>query len=195
MAELKHELRKDEILQAAESVVHHFGYAKTTMEDIARALRKGKSFLYHYFANKEQIFVDLLHREIAELRGEFMRAVEAEQTPEGKLRAYILTRTRMFREKLNRHMSFVQETTERLELLMKIHEAYDADEISIISEILAEGVTAGRFVIADIAATATALVHVLKGFEYPFTPAVETADIVEKMDRSLGILFYGIVPR
>ena len=195
MPEMKFESQKSQILTAAESVVHRFGYAKTTMTDIARALRKGKSSLYHYFTSKEQIFVELLHKEIAELREEFLKAVQAETTPEGKIRAYILTRTRMFREKLNQHLSFMEETPERFELLTRIHAEYDADEVAIISEILEAGVAAGRFVIDDVPATATAVVHVLKGFELPFIPANSAAELEAKLDRTLRILFYGIIPR
>jgi AcrR family transcriptional regulator len=195
VSELTRAVQKDQILHAAEAVVHHFGFAKTTMNDIAKALRKGKSSLYHYFQSKEQIFVELLHKEIADLRGEFLRVVEAEPTPERKIRAYILTRMQLFQQKMNQHMSFMQETSERYELLMKIHEAYDPDEIRIISAILEAGVADGLFVIDDIPATSTAIVFALKGFEYPFTRIADAAEIVKKLDRTLSILFYGIVPR
>jgi AcrR family transcriptional regulator len=195
MSENTREMQRDHILQAAETVVHTFGFAKTTMNDIAKALRKGKSSLYHYFSSKEQIFVALLHKEIADLKGQFLKVIEAEPTPERKIRAYILTRMQMFHDKLNKHMSFIQETSERYELLMKIHEEYDPEEIRIISGILEGGAAEGMFVLDDIPATATAIVSALKGFEYPFTPTGAPAEIGEKLDRTLKILFYGIVPR
>ncbi len=195
MSGITREVQKGQILQAAETVVHHFGFAKTTMSDIAKAMRKGKSSLYHYFTSKEQIFVALLHKEIADLKDEFLRVVEAEPTPELKIRAYILTRMRMFHDKMNQHMSFMEETSERYDLLMRIHEVYDPDEIKIISGILAQGVRDGRFVIDDIPATSTAIVFALKAFEYPFTRSVDEAEIEGKLDRTLNILFYGIVPR
>ncbi|MFW6389223.1 MAG: TetR/AcrR family transcriptional regulator, partial [Marinilabiliaceae bacterium] len=44
------------ILKSARELFAKFGYRKTTMEDIAQALRKGKSSLYYYFKNKEEIF-------------------------------------------------------------------------------------------------------------------------------------------
>ena len=165
------------------------------MNDIAKALRKGKSSLYHYFTSKEQIFVALLHKEIADLKVEFLRAVEAEPTPERKIRAYILTRMKMFHSKMNQHMSFMQETSERYELLMKFHEAYDPDEIRMISDILEKGVANDFFVIDDIPATAAAIVYALKAFEYPFTRTQSEAEIEQKLDLTLKILFHGIMPR
>jgi len=187
--------RKNQILNAAESVFHQFGLAKTTMQDIARTLRKGKSSLYHYFASKEEIIVGMLHKEIAELKAEFLKAIEAEATPERKIRAYILTRMRMFQRKMNQHTAYVGQTSEREELLRRLHALYDPDEIRIISGLLQEGVDGGRFAIDDVPATAEAMVYSLKAFEHPFTQAMEEAGIERMLDFTLKILFYGIVPR
>ena len=44
------------ILEAAQGLFSKFGYKKTTMEDIAQELHKGKSSLYYYFKNKEENF-------------------------------------------------------------------------------------------------------------------------------------------
>jgi AcrR family transcriptional regulator len=189
------ETRKSQILNTAEAVFHHFGFAKTTMQDIARALQKGKSSLYHYFASKDEIIVELLHKEIAELKAEFFKAIDAEATPERKIRAYILTRMKMFQQKMSQHMSYIEQTSEREELLRRIHAIYDPDEIRIISGLLQEGVAGGRFAIDDIPATAEAMVYSLKAFEHPFTQAMDEAGIERMLDFTLQILFYGIVPR
>jgi AcrR family transcriptional regulator len=195
MMKKRHETQRGQILEAAESVVRSFGYAKTTMADIARAMRRGKSSLYHYFPSKEQIFVELLRKEIEDLKGEFLKAMEAESTPRDKIRAYVLTRTRMFRQKLEQHMAYVRETPERYDLLMKLHLAYDADEIRIVSEILADGAARGAFAVDDAATTAAAIVHVLKGFEYPYIQGAGEAELEEKLNCALRILFQGIEPR
>ncbi len=90
--------QKQSVVQAAAVVIQQFGFEKTTMGDIAKALNMGKSSLYHYFTSKEDIFLEVFKTEVAELRGEFLKAIEAEPTPEGKIRAYILKRTEMFRQ-------------------------------------------------------------------------------------------------
>jgi AcrR family transcriptional regulator len=189
------ETQKSQILNAAETVFHHFGFAKTSMRDIARALRKGKSSLYHYFTSKDEIIVELLHKEIAELKAEFFKAIDAEATPERKIRAYILTRMKMFQRKMNQHMTYVEQTSEREDLLRRIHAIYDPDEIRIISGLLQEGVNEGRFAVTDVPATSEAMVYALKAFEYPFTEAMDEAGIERMLDFTLRILFYGIVPR
>jgi AcrR family transcriptional regulator len=195
MAETTYEIERGRIVQASEKVIHHFGFEKTTMNDIAKAIRKGKSSLYHYFTSKEQIFVAVLHKEVADLKDEFLKVIDSEPTPEGKIRAYILTRMQIFRSKLNRHMAFIEATAERYELLMRMHEEYDPEEIRIISAILQDGVERGAFAIDDIEATAAALVSALKSFEYPFDRAVDGTATEKTVDSMLKMLFYGIVPR
>ena len=123
-----YEDQKASVVQAAALVIKQFGFGKTTMNDIAQALHLGKSSLYHYFQSKEDIFVEVFKTKVAELRGEFLKAIDAEPTPEGKIRAYILKRTEMLRRKLTEHMEVVEDTPERYDLLLRIHEIFDEEE-------------------------------------------------------------------
>jgi len=187
--------QKRSVVQAAMAVIHQFGFGKTTMGDIANALKMGKSSLYHYFTRKEDIFLEVFRTEVDELRAEFLKAIDAEATPEGKLRAYILTRTDMFHRKLNQHLEFVEATRERYDLLLKIHEMFDADEVAIISGILKKGVAEGRFSIRDIPMTSTAVVTAFRAFEYPFSANLQPVDMEKNMDSLLEVLFNGILKR
>ncbi len=187
--------QKLSVVQAASAVIQQFGFEKTTMGDIAKALHMGKSSLYHYFTSKEDIFLEVFRNEVAELREEFLKAIDAEPTPEGKIRAYILKRTEMFHRKLNQHLEFVEATRERYDLLLKIHQMFDSDEIRIISEILQQGVAEGRFSIRDIPTTATAIVTAFRAFEYPFSAAQQQTEIEKNLDSLLEVLFNGLLKR
>jgi len=190
-----YEDQKASVVQAAAQVIQQFGFEKTTMDDIARALRMGKSSLYHYFTSKEDIFLEVFKNEVAELRDEFLKAIEAERTPEGKIRAYILKRTEMYRRKVNQHMEFIEATTERYELLLRIHEMFDPDEIRIISGILEEGVAQGRFSIPDVPMTATVMVTAFRAFEYPISSAIQPAETEKTLDSLLDVVFRGLLRR
>lgn len=186
---------KASVVQAAAVVIQQFGFAKTTMSDIANALHMGKSSLYHYFTSKEDIFLEVFRNEVAGLRGEFMKAIDAEPTPEGKLRAYISTRTEIYRQKLKQHMEFIEATSERYDLLLRIHEMFDQDEIRIISGILEQGNAEGKFSARDVQAAATALVIAFRAFEYPFSSGLQTSELEKHMDSLLDILFHGLMKR
>ncbi|HET6451425.1 MAG TPA: TetR/AcrR family transcriptional regulator [Spirochaetia bacterium] len=187
--------QKASVVQAAVKVIQQFGFGKTTMSDIAKALRMGKSSLYHYFTSKEDIFLEVFKTEVGELREEFLKAIEAEPTPEGKLRAYILKRTEIYRRKVNQHLAFMEATTERYELLLRIHQMFDPDEVRIISQILQQGVTEGRFAIQDIPVTATVMVTAFRAFEYPLSATPQPYDTEQTLDSLLGVVFNGLLKR
>jgi AcrR family transcriptional regulator len=195
MRDKTYEEQKTSVVQAAAGVIRQFGFEKTTMGDIAKALHMGKSSLYHYFSNKEDIFLEVFKTEVEELRDEFLRAIDAEGTPEAKFRAYILTRTEMFRRKLNQHMEFIEATSERYELLLRIHQMFDQDEIRIISGILEQGVAEGRFSLPDVHTTAVVIVTAFRAFEYPFSLSATSSEIERDLDSLLEVVFKGILRR
>src|ERR1700681_2045142 len=52
----KEDLVLQEIIGGARALFEKFGLKKTTMEDIAKEIGKGKSSLYYYFPSKYEIF-------------------------------------------------------------------------------------------------------------------------------------------
>ena len=195
MRDKTYEEQKMSVVQAAAQVIQQFGFGKTNMGDVAKALHMSKSSLYYYFTSKEDIFLEVFKNEVEQLRGEFLSAVEAEPTPERKFRAYILKRTEMFRRKLNQHMEFVEATFERYEFLLKIHQMFDPEEIRIISGILEQGVAEGRFSIPDIHTVAVVIVTTFRAFEYPFPPSSTPSETEKELDSLLELVFKGIMRR
>lgn len=57
-----HDMRRDEILNAAAACFARQSYPATSMNDIAAACGTSKARLYHYYESKEAILFDLLDR-------------------------------------------------------------------------------------------------------------------------------------
>jgi len=68
MGETKDILVKNEIINCAQGLFKQFGLKKTTMDEIAAACGKAKSTLYHYFKSKEEVFDEVLEKEMKSLR-------------------------------------------------------------------------------------------------------------------------------
>jgi AcrR family transcriptional regulator len=49
--------KKTLILEAADNLLHRFGYSKTSLDDIAKEAGLGKGTIYYYFESKEEIFI------------------------------------------------------------------------------------------------------------------------------------------
>jgi AcrR family transcriptional regulator len=69
------------VLEAASALIVHFGFDKTTMEDIARKVGMSKSALYLIWASKDQLLSALLAYEMKRLLADFLERMQAD--PDG----------------------------------------------------------------------------------------------------------------
>ena len=60
--------REERILTAAAELFVHYGYDKTTVDDIARAAGVSKGTIYLHFAGKDDLLEGLVVREMMPLR-------------------------------------------------------------------------------------------------------------------------------
>jgi AcrR family transcriptional regulator len=183
------------IIDAGRDIFARYGYKKTTMDDIAKAARKGKSSLYHYFKSKEDVFGAVVEKEANELKAELLRAIKAEITPQEKLRAYVITRMEAFQRFANLYCAFRDEYPESDNFINGFREQYDQFESGLYKEILREGVSRDVFEIHDLDLTAYAMVIAAKGLEYHWAMEKNRQIIKRNIDSLLEIFFNGIMKR
>ncbi|KAA9004801.1 TetR/AcrR family transcriptional regulator [Paenibacillus spiritus] len=71
--------RRKQVLQAAAKSFSLFGYKATTMDQIARIANVGKGTIYTFFANKDQLFDEILHTVLAEMKGIAEREIQRDK--------------------------------------------------------------------------------------------------------------------
>jgi AcrR family transcriptional regulator len=86
------EFRSSEIIEAAKRVFAEKGFNDATVDDVAEAAGVAKGTIYLYFPSKREIFVEAVRQGIIALHAETARRVNAAETTEDKLRAFIETR-------------------------------------------------------------------------------------------------------
>ncbi|MFY0254650.1 TetR/AcrR family transcriptional regulator [Chitinophaga sp. 30R24] len=95
----KEDLMQQQILAVAKRLFQLYGLAKVTMDDIAKAIGKGRSSLYYYYKSKDEIFDAVVMIEIREMLTAMTHAVDQASGIEQKLRAFFLTKLEVLREK------------------------------------------------------------------------------------------------
>ncbi len=184
------------IVNAASDIFSKYGYKKTTMDDIALALGKGKSSIYYYFRNKEEIFQAVLEQEVILLKTKLQKAVNRKKHHKGKLKAYIITRMKGFESMINFYNAVKNEYLSQFEFIERIRHKYDQEEIATVKGILEEGVEKGDFSIEDPSLAAIAIVTSMKGFEIPlFITGKKEQDIEQIVDKLMKMLFNGILKK
>jgi AcrR family transcriptional regulator len=191
----KKDLNRETILQIAQEIFSKFGYKKTTLDDIANAVRKGKSSLYYYFSSKEDLFQAVIDKEVDVLKQALEKVVFRSMDPEEKLREYILTKLTTFRELANLYNALENDVI-AIGFIDDVKEKNEKDEIRMIKRILIEGVRRDKFHIDDLNLTALAITTAIKGLEMPLSAGKwGSADLEVAVDNIVRILCYGIMRR
>jgi AcrR family transcriptional regulator len=66
------DIKRDKILEAAYQRFLHYGYSKTTMNEIAGDLSLSKALLYYYFPDKSQLYIAVMRK----LAGEYLEKLQ-----------------------------------------------------------------------------------------------------------------------
>ena len=186
---------REQIIDSARTIFSGFGFRKTTMEDIALSLHKAKSSIYYYFGSKEEIFEEVIRREYAYLKDRLRAALAAEDTPQGKLRAYVLTRLRVLLKVSNFYRAITSDYFSYFGLIEKLRKDYVLEEIRMFTGILQEGIEKGIFGIKNVDITAHTMVTALKGLEYDWATAEDSSELETHVRNILDMVLYGIVAR
>ena len=192
----KSEIRS-KILVAAQEVFTRYGFGKTTMDDIAREMGKGKSSIYYYFTSKEDIFRAVIDKELVLMKTRILDAVSSKKDSREKLKVYVIERMHGVQSFKNLYTVIRNEFTAQRDFVDQTRQQTDQDEISIVKDILDQGVEAGIFNLEDTYLTSIAIVTALKGMEIPLL-ITETGSenlLEQRLDRLIDVLFYGIIKR
>jgi AcrR family transcriptional regulator len=191
----KKDLNRETILKIAQEIFSKYGYKKTTLDDIANAVRKGKSSLYYYFKSKEDLFQAVIMKEVEVLARELDKVVNRNTDPIDKLRDYMLTKINTFRNLANFYNALENDVT-AIGFIEEIKNRYEQDEIRLIKRILIEGVRKNEFEIYDFNLAAIGITMAIKGMEMPLSAGTYgNLNLDRSVDIILKIICYGIMKR
>ncbi len=186
---------KQEIIHIAASVFNQFGYRKATINQIAQKIRKQKSAIYYYFNSKEEIFQSVVLQEARTFRKTIIDAINKENNPHDKLKAYIVTRMNIIEILGNFNRALQDKNLMHLDFVLRLKKLYDKEEILLFKNILQNGVAQNYFQIYDIDLAATAFITALRGMEATILKNKNAPDIDKQINGIIDIIFYGIVRR
>ena len=184
---------RDKIVEVSSEIFSQYGFKKTTMEEIALALRKGKSSIYYYFKSKEEIFEAVIDKEAQMLKNELAAAIKSTENPEERLRLYVKVRLEAFEKLSNYYNAIFNSELDHFDFIEKQREKYDRQELAFFRYILWVGVRSGHFNLKNTGLTAMAVQTALKGLERPLFWGSKSKGQEHRIDATIDVLFYGIV--
>jgi AcrR family transcriptional regulator len=191
----KRDAVRENILTIAQEIFSKYGYKKTTLDDIANAVRKGKSSLYYYFSSKEDLFQEVVQKEADILRAELSKVLMKNISPEEKLKDYIMTKITTYRQLANFYNA-IENDLAAVEFVDKIKSQYDQEEIRMMKRILLEGARRGKFAVRDFTLVAIGITTAIRGLEMPLSAGpYKSTDLEKSVDAIVRIINYGIMKR
>ena len=155
----KHQL----ILAAARRRFAHYGFSKSTMDEIAADVGMAKPSLYYYYSTKEHLFTAVVSREQEQFVHDVDAALRKETSWSHKLKDYIALRVKLFRELVNLSQLGLNSWFEMKRVTGDLSKTFEQRELKFIQTILAGGNSAGEFAIPDVHKTAKLTLHTLQG--------------------------------
>lgn len=158
------------------------GVDDTTMNDIAVASKKGRRTLYTYFKSKEDIYMAVVESELEMLSDAMEQVAKKDITPDEKILKLIETHLDSIKMVVYRNgtlrAGFFRNTW-RVEAVRK---NFDAKEIKLFKQVLAEGKDKGIFDIDNVDIIADIVHYCIKGIEVPYI----RGQIAEELDDEAG---------
>ncbi|MBN2167032.1 MAG: TetR/AcrR family transcriptional regulator [Marinilabiliaceae bacterium] len=140
----KDEIVKDEIISRAQELFQQYGMKKTTMDEIAAASGKAKSTLYHYFKSKDEVFDEVITKEMRNLRKIIKDKVDDHKSMVDKLSTYAREYYSEVINKVNVYRILKKETQAERKHAILFNRMMDFEKAYII-RILEDGLDSGEY--------------------------------------------------
>ncbi|KPH13272.1 TetR/AcrR family transcriptional regulator [Chryseobacterium sp. ERMR1:04] len=131
---------KTQVITAAQKLFQERGLGMVTMEDVAKAVGKGKSTLYYYFKSKEEIFNAVLDSEISDVVVETLKRLSLHDIFLDKLKAFAHTKFEMVQKRKSLYKAMeagmdAEAFSQYMEAKKQIHQKYLQKEILILQQV------------------------------------------------------------
>ncbi|MFA5963805.1 MAG: TetR/AcrR family transcriptional regulator [Sphingomonas sp.] len=172
---VEHSVR-DQIIKAARECFAHYGYAKTTVADLAREIGFSKAYIYRFFESKQAIGEAIGGDCLDGLLNQVRDAVNQGQDATDKLRRFAKTVTSAGVELFLSDPKLYEIATHASSEKWAIAQAYKEQLQGLLEDILKEGRESGEF------ERKTPLDETRRSIFYAFLPFIDPVSIVRSLD-------------
>ena len=158
------------------------GVDDTTMNDIAVASKKGRRTLYTYFKSKEAIYMAVVESELEMLSDAMEQVAKKDITPDEKILKLIETHLDSIKMVVYRNGTLRAGFFRNIWRVEAVRKNFDAKEIKLFKQVLAEGKDKGIFDIDNVDIIADIVHYCIKGIEVPYI----RGQIAEELDDEAG---------
>lgn len=189
----RHEDVRERIIEAAEQRLWHYGFKKTTIDEIASDAGVGKGTVYLHFDSKEDVTLAIMAKYKQQSLDKMAEvASDGTKSPEAKLKE-------MLRQPLVDAYTKCLQSPASLELIVAIKPnirefllPYSEQEYALLASVLDEGNRSGVFDVPDTRRAAQTLKTMCLGFLPPYPCVTSIEQITPEIDNIVDLTTRGL---
>ena len=158
---------RERILVTAERLFREIGYQKTTVADIAKALRMSPANVYRFFDSKKSINAGVARRLMGEVEGASRTIATGPQSATERLRELLATIHRMNSDRYVGDSKMHDMVAVAMEENWDVCKAHMECLTGAIATVIADGVASGEFRAADVGLAAVCTCTAMMRFFHP----------------------------
>ncbi len=173
------------IIDTARKRFAHYGFSKTTMDEIATDIEMGKASLYYYFPTKEKLFQAVIQLELSEFAQVIENGIKKKISASKKLLQYVNKRLSYSLRILNLGVLSVHTVMNNKSVYGKVFLDFEKREIILINKIIKEGIKNGEFNKNISRSTIEVFLHILQGLRLRMLKRIKNNEYSDIMIKTL----------
>lgn len=131
---------KEEIIKASGVVFERYGYLRVSMQDISNECKKGRSTLYHYFKNKEEVLDAVCYKLFSHCVEESVASISKRRSFSANMESFNSIKIKNLREVVLKYKLVIDDLKQDPSLLILKSRAFAEDEIAAVKQMIRWGI-------------------------------------------------------
>jgi AcrR family transcriptional regulator len=186
---------RERILVVAERLFREIGYQKTTVADIAKALRMSPANVYRFFDSKKAIHEGVARSLMSEVEVEAQRIAAAQGAAAPRMRELLTTVHRMNSERYVGDSKLHEMVEIAMEESWEVCVAHIHRITESIGDVIAQGMASGEFEKANVELAALCTCTAMVRFFHPQMIAQSANKPGPSIDQMIDFVLAGLEPR
>jgi len=159
--------KRNEILKAASECFAHYGYDKTSLDDIGRMVGLNKASLYYYYKSKDAIFMEVIYSEAEKHISKVLEDVKNVENCKEKILTFLIKRLEYISNAANLNKLTIDGMGNNMKPMMEeLYQKNMAAEVQHLSQIIECCIKKGEIIDCDARRIAKTILTVTEAIKY-----------------------------
>ena len=132
MKKIENDKVREEIISASDAVFERYGYLRVSMQDISNECKKGRSTLYHYFKNKEEVLDAVCDRFFSRCMEESEATISKRRSFSANIESFNEVKIKRLREVVLKYKLVIEDMRQDPSLLIMQSRIMSEEEILVV---------------------------------------------------------------